>query len=177
MDSLSPFAGQGDTSHERSRTNCTASRTASPRLLPLPRRHMRLARKPANAFIGHVPDEVEQRQRDIRRALLRVRRSTARPGYPGHKLGGARQGCVRGVSAGRDGDVCEARIEAAARVMTATTHPYLRAEQFADRTFLRVRLQVARLLLPHSLPASQEQLRMLIQIYDDLIGERPTNAN
>ena len=58
--------------------------------------------------------------------------------------------------------------------MTATAHPYLRAEQFSDRTFLRVRRQVARLLLPHSLPASQEQLRRLIAIYDDLLGDKPS---
>jgi hypothetical protein len=57
--------------------------------------------------------------------------------------------------------------------MTVTRHPYLKQEQFADRTFLRVRRQVARLLLPHSLPASQEQLRQLITIYDEMIGDRP----
>ena len=60
--------------------------------------------------------------------------------------------------------------------MTATAHPYLTREMFADRTFLRVRRQVARLLLPHSLPASQEQLQHLIAIYDDMIGDRPCDA-
>jgi hypothetical protein len=38
-----------------------------------------------------------------------------------------------------------------ARGMTA--HPDLRAEQFADPMFLKVRSQVARLRLPRSLPA------------------------
>ena len=66
-----------------------------------------------------------------------------------------------------------ARIDAAACVMTATAHPYLRAEQFSDKKFLRVRRQVAKLLLAHSLPASQEQLRQLIEIYDDLLSDGP----
>ena len=60
--------------------------------------------------------------------------------------------------------------------MTTAAHPYLRAEQFADKTFLRVRRQVARLLLPHSLPASQEQLRQLITIYDEMLGDRRCDA-
>ena len=49
-------------------------------------------------------------------------------------------------------------------------HPYLRPEQFADRTFLRVRRQVALIRLPYAEGRVRELLLDAIRVYDELIN-------
>ena len=77
----------------------------------------------------------------------------------------------------RDGHVCAALIEAAACVMTTASHPYLKAEQFADPMFLRVRRQVALLRLPYAEGELAEMLWRTIEIYDDLLTDNGSVKN
>lgn len=51
------------------------------------------------------------------------------------------------------------------------SHPYLKQEQFADVTFLRIRRQVALLRLPYSEGRMREALLESIRIYEQLIAD------
>lgn len=53
-----------------------------------------------------------------------------------------------------------------------TPHPYLTPDQFDDNTFLRVRRQVALMLLPYATGRGRRQLEQLIALYDDLLAGR-----
>lgn len=53
-----------------------------------------------------------------------------------------------------------------------THHPYLKAEDFHDDTFVKVRRQVALLRLPFAEGKMRELLVETIQIYTDILAGR-----
>lgn len=54
----------------------------------------------------------------------------------------------------------------------APRHAYLRAEQFRDPQFLRVRRQVALLRLPYAEGKMREALEDTVRMYTDMIARR-----
>lgn len=53
-----------------------------------------------------------------------------------------------------------------------TSHPYLKAEDFHDTMFIKVRRQVALLRLPHAEGKMRKLLVETIQIYTDILAGR-----
>jgi hypothetical protein len=54
----------------------------------------------------------------------------------------------------------------------APQHPYLTQEQFADKTFLRIRRRVALLRLPSAEGEIREVLLDTIRLYDQLLDDK-----
>ncbi|WP_156460018.1 hypothetical protein [Mesorhizobium sp. Root157] len=53
-----------------------------------------------------------------------------------------------------------------------TIHPYLKAEDFRDTTFIKIRRQVALLRLPYAEGKMRELLIESVRIYTDIIEGR-----
>jgi hypothetical protein len=53
-----------------------------------------------------------------------------------------------------------------------TNHPYLRAEDFRDPTFIKVRRQVALLRLPYAQGRMRELLEDTVRVYTDILARR-----
>ena len=51
-------------------------------------------------------------------------------------------------------------------------HPYLKAEQFRDPMFIKIRRQVALLRLPYAEGRMRELLEDTIRVYDDILAGR-----
>lgn len=53
-----------------------------------------------------------------------------------------------------------------------TNQPYLRAEDFRDRTFIKIRRQVALLRLPYAEGQMRELLEETVRVYTNILARR-----